>query len=204
MISVVMPTMWRSDRTEGLLKSLGDTPCVSEIIIIDNAKDERPDIEIPEKAVLLEQEENIFVNPAWNLGVSESKEEYVCIINDDLTMDCKAAFPIMQGLLRHVPCIGIHSNSYRYEEDDVLMVHGHDIGRGWGCCMFLDKSKWVDIPEQLKIWFGDNWIASTYKECASVVIPIRTEMSTTSNADELSDIIKKDIEEWTQIKKCAS
>ena len=194
MFSVIMPTMWRSDRTEGLLESLSNTPCVSEIIIIDNAKDNRPDVNFSDKVVLLEQDQNIFVNPAWNLGVSKSKEDYVCIIND-----CESIFPIMKELMNHIPCIGIHSSSYSYEEDDVLMVRGHDIGRGWGCCIFLDKSRWVDIPEQLKIWFGDNWIAKTYKECASVVFPIKTEMSTTSNSKDLSDVIKEDIKQWGRL-----
>ena len=199
MISVVMPTMWRSDRTKDLIESLCSSECVSEVIIIDNDKDNRPDFEMPEKVVLLEQDQNIFVNPAWNLGVSESKEDHLCIINDDLTMDCESIFPTIKKLMNHIPCIGIHSRSYSYEEDDVLMFRGHDIGRGWGCCIFLDKNRWVDIPEQLKIWFGDNWIAKTYKECASVVFPIKTEMSTTSNSKDLSDIIKKDVEEWKKI-----
>jgi hypothetical protein len=201
MISVVMPTMWRSDRTEGLLNSLSDTDCVSEIIIIDNDRDQRPDISFPKKSVILDQDENIFVNPAWNLGVKESKEDYLCIINDDLSMNCKNSFPIMEELLEHIPCIGVHSSSYSYEEDDVLMVRGHDIGRGWGCCMFLDKSKWVDIPDNLKIWYGDNWIVANYKECASIVMPIKTEMSTTSNSKELNEVIERDRKEWNKIKQ---
>ena len=197
--SVVMPTMWRSDRTKRLLDSLDNTDCVSEIIVIDNDKNARPNFDLPDKVVVLEQEENIFVNPAWNLGVRESKEEYLCIINDDVTIPCERVFPIVLDVLKKVSCIGIHPSSYEHEGDDVFLEFGHAIGRGWGCCLFLNKKKWVDIPEQLKIWFGDNWIVSTYKDCASIVIPVKTDMSTTSNDSELSGVIKQDIEEWNKI-----
>lgn len=195
-LSVIMPTMWRSKRTEALIESLNNTSCVSEIIIIDNDVNSRPDIDLPEKVVLLEQEENIFVNPAWNLGVKESKEDYLCIINDDITVVCEEVFPVILNVLKEIPCIGIHPNSYEYEDEAILMTAGHAIGKGWGCCIFLQKDKWVDIPEQIKIWFGDNWIVQNYKECVSAVFPVITEMSTTSNAEDLSDVIKKDIKEW--------
>lgn len=198
-LSVIMPTMWRSKRTESLLEMICESDDVSEVIIIDNDKESRPNIDFNSKVVLLEQEENIFVNPAWNLGVEKSKEDYLCIINDDISISCDNLFKAMLQVLKHIPCVGVHPNSYEYEDEDLALVAGHAIGRGWGCCIFLDKSKWVPIPDDLKIWFGDNWIVKNYKDCASFLYPVRTEMSTTSNADELKDVIKKDIETWEKL-----
>ena len=36
------------------------------------------------KVQRLEQDNNIFVNPAWNLGVEQAKNENICICNDDV------------------------------------------------------------------------------------------------------------------------
>ena len=48
-----------------------------EIIVIDNntLSNNKTQI-INEKLIILPQTENIFVNPAWNLGVNISKNEY--------------------------------------------------------------------------------------------------------------------------------
>lgn len=200
MFSVIMPTMWRSYRTVSLINSICSSTVVSELIIIDNNPKSRPRFDVDSKVVMIDQKENIYVNPAWNLGVKESNEDYICIINDDITMDCESVFPYVLNAVKKIPCIGIHSSSYNYKGAEILMTVGHDIGRGWGCCMFLDKRKWVDIPEQIKIWFGDNWIVKTYQDCASIVTSISTEMSTTSNDKQLSDVIKNDIEEWNKKK----
>ena len=37
---------------------------------------------------------NIYVNPAWNLGVEESKENAICLLGDDVTIDL-FCLPIM-------------------------------------------------------------------------------------------------------------
>jgi hypothetical protein len=66
--------------------------------------------------------------------------------------------------------------------------------------MFLDKSDWTPIPDQLKIWYGDDWMTNTFSSIGFIVIEVSTEMSTTSNSEELSDVIKRDIEEWKEIR----
>jgi len=57
-------------------------PKINEIIIINND----PSYKIPtyfkhNKIKILTQKENIFVNPAWNLGVSVAKNENIIIAN---------------------------------------------------------------------------------------------------------------------------
>ena len=74
MFSVIIPTMWRSMRLLGMLHRLYNSDDVDEIILIDNDKDSRFSFE-NKKIKILEQDENIFVNPAWNLGVKEAKNE---------------------------------------------------------------------------------------------------------------------------------
>jgi hypothetical protein len=198
MFSVVIPTMWRSTRILGMLHRLYTSDYVDEIIIVDNDKDSRFSFD-NKKVRLLEQDENIFVNPAWNLGVKEAKNESICILNDDVTFDVEEVFSAAARVLSDHPssCLGVHPLSYKEYNDSIKVAEGSAIGEGWGCCIFLKKDNWVDIPDQFKIWFGDNWIVNNHDKCFSAVFRISTEMSTTSDSDELSDVIKKDIEEWS-------
>ena len=55
---------------------------MGEIIIIDNAPTDF--FYDNEKVVTLKQEENIYVNPSWNLGVEESDYDKFIIFNDDI------------------------------------------------------------------------------------------------------------------------
>lgn len=200
MFSVVIPTMWKSMRLLGMLHRLYESDYVDEIILIDNDKDSRFSFD-NKKIKLLEQEENIFVNPAWNLGVNECKNENICILNDDVTFDVDEVFSAATRVLSDHPssCLGVHPVSYKGYNDSIKVAEGNAIGQGWGCCIFLRKENWVDIPDQLKIWFGDNWIVQNHDKCFSTAFNMSTEMSTTSNLKELSSVIKQDIEEWSNI-----
>jgi hypothetical protein len=200
MFSVVIPTMWKSMRLLGMLHRLYESDYVDEIILIDNDKNLRFSFE-NKKIRLLEQDENIFVNPAWNLGVEESKNQNICILNDDVTFNVDEVFNAANRVLSDHPssCLGVHPASYKGYNDSIKVAEGNAIGQGWGCCIFLRKENWVDIPEQLKIWFGDNWIVRNHEKSFSAAFRIFTEMSTTSGLGELSDVIKQDVEEWSNI-----
>lgn len=68
--SVIIPTMWKSKRTQGMLSALEASEHVKEIVLIDNDPSARKSVKLEhfKKLIHLPQEENIFVNPAWNLG----------------------------------------------------------------------------------------------------------------------------------------
>ncbi len=200
MFSVVIPTMWRSMRLLGMLHRLYNSDHVDEIIIIDNDKDSRFSFD-NKKIKLLEQDENIFVNPAWNLGVNECKNGNICILNDDVTFNVDEVFSSATQVLSDHPssCLGVHPLSYKEYNDSIKVAEGSAIGQGWGCCIFLNKENWVEIPDQIKIWFGDNWIVKNHEKCFSAAFKIFTEMSTTSSMDSLNNVIKKDIQEWKKL-----
>lgn len=201
MFSVVIPTMWKSVRIWGMLHRLHHSDFVDEVIVIDNAKEDRPNSQLYSKVRLIEQEENIFVNPAWNMGVKECKNENICILNDDVTFNVDEVFNVANLVLSDHPtsCLGVHPVGYRGYNDIPKVAEGSAIGEGWGCCIFLKKENWVDIPEQLKIWFGDNWIVQNHEKSFSVAFKISTEMSTTSGRKNLNHIVKKDIKEWKKL-----
>tara|TARA_R100001510_G_C7574786_1_gene149918 strand:+ start:54 stop:656 length:603 start_codon:yes stop_codon:yes gene_type:complete len=196
MFSVIIPTMWRSERIFEMLPLLETNDHVAEIIVIDNDKESRPDLPEFEKLRLLEQEENIYVNPAWNLGVEESKEDAICLLSDDVTIDL-FCLPIMLEKLGEGRCFGIHPESYLFRKEEAVVSVGHYIGTGWGCCIFVYKEGWSPIPEELKIWCGDQWIVNTSKEVYSITMPVETEMSTTVNSSiQLMEICNRDVRAW--------
>ena len=82
-VSIIIPTMQKNLKIFNmLLDQLVLDDLIGEIIIIDNStkgfdhKSEKIKVIVPKK--------NLYVNPAWNLGVSEAKFNYVGILNDDL------------------------------------------------------------------------------------------------------------------------
>lgn len=193
-ISVVIPTMWKSRRAEHLLSGLESCEHVYEVIIVDNNPSERPDLSNLSKVVYVPQETNIYVNPAWNLGVGMAKEKYVCLINDDITIDVNLFFKACFESNR--PAIGLSANCWNFEGATASVIKGHSLGSGWGCCIFLDREHWIDIPSPMKIWRGDAWIIKNYPSVHSMIIKARTEMETTSGRPEMTEIKKNDLKYW--------
>lgn len=117
-------------------------------------------------------QKNIYVNPAWNLGVSHTKTPYVVILNDDFFTDLGVP-SLIQVHSKHeqkeVGLYGMHQECYAnfygknniHEMEDfseqIKIVQG-GFSMGWGCCIILPTKYYPNIPHQLKIWFGDNYL----------------------------------------------
>ena len=82
-VSAIIPTLWKAKEfTDHLVDVLIEDESVGEIIIIDNAP---ADFSYDnEKVFILRQEENIYVNPSWNLGIEEADYDKFIIFNDDI------------------------------------------------------------------------------------------------------------------------
>lgn len=167
MFSIVIPTMWRSQKIEKLLQDLNQSDFVNEIIIIDNdTKSKSIELSQFSKLRYFPQVSNIFVNPAWNLGVLYAQNELIAICNDDINFDVDSVLNQVLENQNDLGVIGcrllddknpnkkIKLNTYR-EKSRATVVHS------FGVLMFVKKSKWIDIPNDLKIYYGDNWIMET-------------------------------------------
>jgi len=198
--SVIIPTMWKSNRTLKLLEDLNNCQLVNEIIIIDNNPSERPEFNIS-KCKVIEQKENIYVNPAWNLGVKISKNELIVICNDDINFSVNEIFDYVNKNKKMLGCIGVHPQSYVSNNKIGMELGYHTGGGGWGCLMFCKKENWIQIPEDLKIGYGDDWIAITNKPTYSLYhsYKIETEMSTTSSQKVFNQVVNSDIKIWKRI-----
>ena len=61
--------------------------------------------------------------------------------------------------------------------------------------LFLKKSHWIPIPEDMIVWYGDNFIkeCNPYKKSILRGYRCETDMSTTCDLPELDEIKKQDL-----------
>ena len=105
-VSAIIPTLWKAKEfTDHLVDVLIEDESVGEIIIIDNAP---ADFSYDnEKVVMLRQEENLYVNPSWNLGVEEAAYDKFIILNDDIIIPYNFVFELESVLTSDKGVIGI-------------------------------------------------------------------------------------------------
>ena len=211
MFSIIIPTMWRSNKTSKLLKDLYNSKYIHEIIIIDNdvaAKNVNLD-QYTDKVKYYPQVENIYVNPAWNLGVSLANNDLLCICNDDINFNVN---DYIKFILPHISKLGIFGSNIRpyhkvtqdllYKINDDRITKAALATQGFGMLMFLNKKNWIDIPNSLKIWFGDDWLTNIHENIYSVnmVKTINADKHTTASSPGLKKILKQDRIEWKRLK----
>ena len=177
MLSIVVPAVWGHEPFCNFLSNVVELPVVGEIIIINNNVSRTPshDVLSNPKVKIYNQEENIFVNPAWNLGVSLAENNKICILSDDVLVDLRVFFEADRFVSKDIGvlAIGIPNDLFRaqnnlFEQIDAtkLIVSGDikiksfdqypDVA-GVGSLFFIHKENWIDIPNDFKIYFGDTW-----------------------------------------------
>jgi hypothetical protein len=183
MYSVIIPTLWVPDfiKFKKLINEVNDHPLVKEILLIDNAPDFDENVKSfilddIDKLIHFRMDKNIYVNPAWNLGVKNSTATFIILLNDDFFTDV--------GVNKLIDLHNVHPNKdealygisdecysnyyatpeeYIFNESPVIDIDGSKLGgTGWACFVILPKKNYPVIPNELKIWFGDNIILLYY------------------------------------------
>lgn len=193
--SVIIPTLQRSTELDQLVDQCVSHPLVQEVIIINNAI--APLTWDSSKVHVLQQGENIFVNPAWNLGVKSAKGDYIAIVNDDVLFSDEV-FYYAARLLR-LPFVGMVGPDGAFmNRPGIALSHriageGH-IPLGMGVFMAMRRKDYLPIPDTMKIWGGDDWLYWTQRMPSRVLLggDFRTDMSTTSGSVEFSPLRESD------------
>ena len=164
LFTFVIPTMWRYEPFVKFLTDLLDHELVYEVIIINNDKAKTPKLPDSPKLRLVDYGNNIYVNPSWNRGVRLSKTENVVITNDDLVFDLRVLKKIHDiddpnfGLACLCPGEQFYKQPpFKDGTIDVVRWTGFSLF-GFGQLMFIKKSQFINIPYQLQIYYGDDWI----------------------------------------------
>lgn len=161
--SVIIPTLQRSPLLEEMLSRYLEHPLVGEVIVINNAP--APLSHTHEKLRVLQQDENIFVNPAWNLGATEAVFPLLAIANDDLSFDLQILDKASDWLsTRAWGMIGPHENCFDPRTPIGSRLRPTFLrDSGFGTLMMMRKENYVSIPENLLVWFGDDFLFNSQK-----------------------------------------
>lgn len=164
-VSVVIPTLQKNvEFLNNLISSLDKDQAVKEIILIDNSTNGYK--HNSEKLRVIVPQENIFVNPAWNLGVREAKEDIVALLNDDITIPEDFCSNVIEKMTPDMGIVGFDGDFVEVnekimpppEKTTLELKKQRHRNSHFGIAMFFYKSEYDFIPEEIKIWYGDDWI----------------------------------------------
>ena len=155
MFTVIIPTMWKPDTFEEQLNSLCCSEYVDEIILINNDKFSTPDFNILKhiKILHINPPENLLVNPSWNLGVMLSNNNNICLLNDDILFDINV-FKFMSNHKDKSLC-GLSMDN---KDENFRLLEANGRTHGFGCMMFIRKDNYAYIPDELLIYYGDDYL----------------------------------------------
>lgn len=205
--SIIIPTLFRCPEIlNELLSSLYDDNAVSEVILIDNTVfyDSIPTINFHDKLKMYSTGKNLYVNPSWNYGVEIAKENYIAILNDDITVPENIFTVFQQVDFDNMGIVGAcHPMIQEVERPKRFAITEAELfaigGRMWGYGIFMAmrKEHYISIPEDLLIWAGDDFLFTQNKALGrqnyTITCPIQTKMSTTSSDIIFDDIKNNDV-----------
>lgn len=171
MFSIIIPTMQKDvEILNKLIFELDNSSLVDEILIIDNST--KGFLSNSKKVRVIVPKENLFVNPAWNLGVREAKNEIVGIFNDDILLPLNFIEEV-NNFIQKTPdfgIIGLDSTYMRnYEKKDFETYPNNSkltfrpfkktiYTEYFGSAFFIKKENYYEIPKNIKVWCGDNYL----------------------------------------------
>ena len=212
--SVIIPTMYKDeDVFNNLLKELDKNPYVGEILIINNTVQKHNYSN--KKIRIIHSGENIYVNPAWNLGIKESKYDLFAILNDDILLPENMFKQISKYIYKkNVGIFGIGTNSIcTTNRNDFktlpknskikLKTINYNVYH-WGCAIFGRKENYYQIPKDIKIFCGDNYLIYKNVKNNKKVYKIENAKikhleSLTSASPEFDKIKENDIKLYSKI-----
>lgn len=153
----IIPTIWLSDKINCLLQELSKSELVSEIILINNSveKTKNYDVVSNKKIKHIKNKTNLYVNPSWNLGVETSSNEDIVLCNDDLCVN--NIDRILKEILKNnFDLIGLNYSEINKNDEIKIKNKLGGMTKGFGCFLYIKKSKYIKIPNEIKIWYGDK------------------------------------------------
>lgn len=198
-ISVVIPTIWRGNNLPEFLNRLEKINRVGEVIIIDNEPDKRNmDLTIYNKVRHIEMSENIYVNPAWNLGTELAKFDTVALGQDDILLQLDFLNDI---IIEDSTIIGIDESCYKSEcLYAPKVVDAQSRNWGFGTFILYNKSSYHVIPNELKIWYGDDFLFKKFTNRKVIInLPMDKKVSITSDMSEFDQTKRNDETFWNSL-----
>ena len=194
--SVIIPTMGQANHLLGpLLAMYNAHPRVGEVLVINNSGVAQP--LIGAKTREIHRGENIFVNPAWNLGAQEAKYPFLIISNDDIAISARMVAFALRVAAGPVGIVGPSSSCVRHSRDRLPWVApAYDRRTLFGTFMVMRRENYKPIPDDLKVFAGDDYLFGL-QEQRNVFLggfAVRTPMGVTSRQPQYSPIKLSDVD----------
>lgn len=185
--TIIIPTMWLCDHIYDMIKIYDNSNLVGEIIIIDNNPSNKREF-ISTKTKIVSKGSNIYVNPAWNWGVSLSQYENILIANDDVfisEIEFNNLIEVVSNNLTENIIIAPSPNCFNKQSNTEIKIieKSKEFTYGFGTYMFLKRNSYTIIPNDILIFYGDNIQHDTNKPYLFEGVNIMTKMSVTVHHD---------------------
>jgi hypothetical protein len=158
MISVIMPTMWQGKGCLQSMKDIVKQEAVGELIVIDNTEASVTINEKIPKLVHIKEGRNTYVNPAWNKGYRLAKFDKLLFVNDDVQTNWGFINAIEEYITEDRGMIGAGVSCWQGPHHGGGVVPINNRPNCYGCVFAIHKNSYVEIPEDLKIHYGDDWL----------------------------------------------
>ena len=149
MILCAIPTIGSAEMTKLAIDSVIDE---AEVLVIDNNSDAETKLMLMrEDIMLIENEENLYVNPSWNEILDfflKTPFDTLIIMNSDMIMQASWSQHLDPTEIC-IPTDGSHTV-------DTVVTEGTP-----GVFIHLSREMVrivYPIPEEILVWYGDNWI----------------------------------------------
>ena len=202
-LTVIVPTLWKVDSFPKSIIALAENKVVSHIIVIDNNPARSVPLPHP-KIKVLSKGFNIYVNPAWNLGVANTTSRYACLLNDDIDAT-EELLEYAVSILNNEESVGLIGMGWASKEKVLRHRTVEQRENAFGAAMFFRTKEYYPIPNQLKIWCGDDYLMLRFQLQGKQIVEISgfghvesIQFSKTVNSDKegYKPILKRDLKLW--------
>jgi hypothetical protein len=208
--SIIIPTMWKQMKyLNKMLPVYQRENLVGEILIINNAKIRDVDLHRLAKRYskirIVNDGNNLYVNPSWNFGVQVAAHNKVIIANDDIYFEeLGKVLETADANLAKGVIIGFGENCYLHKETLPFHVREPEEGykaHGFGMFMIMQKESYCNIPDEIKIWCGDRLLYYVNKPLLIEGVYIKAEVGGTTRKLDLSEYRRTDSIYWRELKQ---
>lgn len=160
MITFIIPTLWEDTNIYSTIDSFKKIKDKDVKLFIINNTERWINSDPDERVIIFNIGFNSFVNPAWSFGVKKSTTEYVCCLNDDILIDLEFIHNYVKKT--KVDFLGFDAKFNRGKTEQPIELINHlDKNKrpdGFGQFFLLKKKNWPKLPDNLKIFYGDDII----------------------------------------------
>jgi len=150
--------MWQGRGCLQSMKDIVKQESVGELIVIDNTEASVTINEKIPKLVHIKEGRNTYVNPAWNKGYRLAKFDKLLFVNDDVQTNWGFINAIEEYITEDRGMIGAGVSCWQGPHHGGGVVPINNRPNCYGCVFAIHKNSYVEIPEDLKIHYGDDWL----------------------------------------------